>query len=104
MAAALDQTMLATDLADQLVAEGVPFREAHALVGNLVRTAESLSVNLTGVPSEAASTIHQALPRLIAGLGGWHDSVERRATAGGSAMASVVQQIDQLERVFAQAR
>jgi argininosuccinate lyase len=100
MAAALDNSMLATDLADQLVVEGVPFREAHRIVGNLVRTAESLGVPLTDVPSEAASTIHSALPRLVAGLGNWHDSIERRATAGGSSKPSVEQQLELLDGVF----
>ncbi len=104
MAAALDRTMLATDLAEQLVIEGVPFREAHRLVGNLVRTAESLGVPLTAVPSEATSTIHQALPRLLAGLGSWGDSVERRATVGGSARASVEEQLEVLDGEFARVR
>ena len=38
MAAAADaETTAATDLAEWLVARGTPFREAHAIVGNLVR-------------------------------------------------------------------
>ena len=38
-AAAADEMLAATDLADALVREGVPFREAHGLVGGLVRAA-----------------------------------------------------------------
>jgi len=101
MEMALDQTLLATDLADQLVATGIAFRDAHRLVGNLVRTAESLSVPLTAVPAETASTVHPELPRLIGSLGTWWDSVERRATAGGSSRASVEGQIDMLMMEFA---
>ncbi len=101
MEMALDQTLLATDLADQLVATGIPFRDAHRLVGNLVRTAESLSVPLTAVPTETASTVHPELPRLIGSLGTWWDSVERRVTAGGSSRASVEGQIDMLIMEFA---
>ena len=37
MAASLDDSMLATDLADYLVRKGVPFREAHDVVGRMVR-------------------------------------------------------------------
>ena len=38
MATAADvETTAATDLAEWLVARGTPFREAHAIVGNLVR-------------------------------------------------------------------
>jgi argininosuccinate lyase len=100
MEMALDHTLLATDLADQLVAAGVPFREAHRLVGNLVRAAESLGRPITDVPAETSSTIHPELPRLIVSLGSWVDSVERRATAGGSSQASVEAQIDLLGREF----
>ena len=38
-AAAGDEMLAATDLADALVQEGVPFREAHGLVGGLVKAA-----------------------------------------------------------------
>ena len=40
MAAALDDFMLATDLADWLVAQGIPFRQSHHIVGEVVREAE----------------------------------------------------------------
>ena len=38
-AAASDELIAATDVADLLVREGVPFREAHGIVGGLVRAA-----------------------------------------------------------------
>ena len=40
MRAALDEAMLATDLADYLVKRGLPFREAHHVVGQAVLLAE----------------------------------------------------------------
>ena len=40
LAAASDPLLLATDLADYLVEAGVPFRQAHHLVGRLVSLAE----------------------------------------------------------------
>jgi len=46
MAAALDDAILATDLADYLVRKGVPFRQSHHLVGQAVRRAEELGVSL----------------------------------------------------------
>jgi len=101
MAQALDVAMLATDLADGLVAEGVPFREAHGLVGRVVRAAESLSVSLVQVSRDEAARIHPSLPRLLGTLGDWEDSVERRRVEGGSSRSSVERQIDELEREFA---
>ena len=49
MAARLLPGLLATDMADELVRCGVPFREAHGLVGALVKRAEALGVALTDV-------------------------------------------------------
>ena len=100
MSAVLHQAMLATDLADGLVGKGVPFREAHGLVGRLVQEAERRRADLATVPPDAARGIHPALPGLLASLGSFADSVERRATPGGSSRASVVTQISQLEAAF----
>lgn len=100
MRAALDASLFATDLADGLVARGVPFREAHGLVGRLVQEAERLGRSVTEVPPERAAAIHPALPDLVAGLGGWEQSVERRATPGGSSRGAVESQLRALERAF----
>ena len=100
MAAALDESLLATDLADLLVERGVPFRESHELVGRLVREAERLGEGLRAVPRAVAQTIHPALPDVIAALGDWETSIERRATPGGSSRASVKAQLAALERAL----
>ncbi|MCA9932771.1 MAG: argininosuccinate lyase [Ardenticatenaceae bacterium] len=49
MAAQLEPTLLATDLADYLVKRGVPFREAHHLVGQVVQAGEERGVPLTAL-------------------------------------------------------
>jgi hypothetical protein len=46
-AAASDPALLATDLADYLVAKGTPFRQAHHAVGSLVAAAEKLGKRLS---------------------------------------------------------
>jgi argininosuccinate lyase len=43
---------LATDVADYLVKKGLPFRDAHSIVGALVRECESRSCELTELPFE----------------------------------------------------
>jgi argininosuccinate lyase len=101
MAQALDASLLATDLADDLAVEGVPFREAHQLIGNLVRAAESLGVAVTEVPVGTAATVHKSLPEILARRRSWEDSVERRATTGGSSRDSVRAQVARLSREFA---
>jgi len=47
-----DPLLLATDLADYLVRKGVPFREAHEVVGKLVGEAARTGVPLNELPSE----------------------------------------------------
>lgn len=100
MRAGLDRAMLATDLADELAGLGVPFRDAHRYVGQLVREAEELGVDLASVPEPRARAIHPGLPQVMAALGSFEESVERRGTAGGSSRASVEAQIAELEQEF----
>jgi len=101
MAAALDASLRATDLADLLVESGVPFRESHGIVGRLVREAEQAGVPIDRVPAEIAARIHPALPAALSQLGNWEASVESRGTQGGSSRDSVQAQIAELRQVFA---
>lgn len=101
MQSALRETLLATDVADELVGEGLPFREAHGLAGRLVREAEDLGVSLRELPAERARKIHEALPDVLGRLGSFEDSVERRRTSGGTSRASVEAQLGVLEQAFA---
>ena len=87
--AAADEMLAATDLADALVQE-VPFREAHGLVGGLVRapsrSVESLSelsdAELDGVPENARGSMSRALE---AGR-----TIESKVSAGGTAASGWV--------------
>ena len=59
-AAVNDPALLATDLADYLVLQGVPFRDAHHAVGAVVRLAEQHAVALDHLPTEEVKKIHPA--------------------------------------------
>ncbi len=99
MLAALGDEMLATDLADALVRAGVPFRESHHLVGRVVRRAEELGCPLRSVSLTDLHTIspHFSAPG-VAGVWDFERSVEQRAVAGGTARASVLVQIQALQK------
>jgi len=56
-----DPVLLATDLVDWLVSEGVAFRNAHHIVGALVAKAEELKVPLDAVPDQVSKCIHPKL-------------------------------------------
>lgn len=59
--AVADPALLATDLADYLVEAGVPFREAHHVVGAVVKMAEESGTPLDQLPHAEVKKIHPAL-------------------------------------------
>lgn len=82
--------LCATDLADFLVERGVPFREAHALVGSLVRKAEQRGVELGELSRETLSGAHPALAdQAVLHVLDPRSAVERRALPGGPARKTV---------------
>jgi len=81
-------------LADFLVLEGVPFREAHHVVGGVVRTAEDANVQIGELDEATLVAAHPALgkPGARAALDP-RAAVERRALVGGPAKARVQEAI-----------
>ncbi|MCF6277692.1 MAG: argininosuccinate lyase [Anaerolineales bacterium] len=92
MRAAIDASMLATDLADYLVRKGMPFREAHEVTGKAVRAAAEKGVGL----NQLSLSAWQALGPFDADVTDVFDpmkSVERKNAIGGTSPQSVKQQI-----------
>ena len=86
--------LCATDVADQLVTLGVPFRSAHHTVGGLVRRAEELGVQIDKLPRDEVRAIHPALTdERIDSMFSVTAAVERRQGIGGPARARVVESI-----------
>ncbi len=100
MAAALDDGMLATDLADYLVRRGVPFRESHHLAGQAVKRAEALGVPLGQMPLAEYRTIHPAFGEDVYGVFDFRRSVEMRQARGGTAPEAVRAQIRRAREVL----
>jgi argininosuccinate lyase len=87
-AAAADELIAATDLADLLVKRGTPFREAHGIVAGLVREAvESdrplADVAVPALGEEAAQVLSQS---------SW---LESKVSAGGTSLQRVREQLAQ---------
>lgn len=101
MRAALDDSMLATDLADYLVRRGVPFREAHRLVGELVKRAEARGVSL----SQLEQAEYQALAREFDDdartVFDFDRSVRQREIVGGTGPDAVRAQIQRAKELLA---
>jgi argininosuccinate lyase len=86
--------LCATDVADQLVKLGVPFRSAHHSVGGLVRRAEQLGVQIDQLPRAEVRAIHPGLTdALIESMFSVEAAVERRAGIGGPARVRVLEAI-----------
>ena len=100
MKAALTSSMMATDLADYLVAKGTSFREAHAAVGALVRQSEVSGVELHALPFKTFKAAHASFgPDVFEALSAVA-SVERRETEGGTGPEAVRAQIDSARRTL----
>ncbi len=94
MHAALDSAMLATDLADVLVRQGVPFREAHGKVGQLVRRALALGVALPDLPLAELQAVQPDLdPAQVQAVFDLAQSVARKDSCGGTAPMQVAAQV-----------
>jgi len=98
MRAALDEGMLATDLADYLVGKGVPFREAHGLVGKAVRRSIDTNMPLSKLPLDDYRTISDKFDVDLYAVFDFMASVKKRNSIGGTAPDAVQAQIDTLKR------
>ena len=100
-AAAADEFPAATDVADELVRRGVPFRESHGIVAGLVRAAIEQGKQLTDLePDEVAAVAPQlgdeGLGPLLAG--GW---VDTKVSQGGTSLERVREQLDRARAAVA---
>jgi argininosuccinate lyase len=90
--------LLATEAADHLARQGVPFREAHAAVGRLVREAEARGVGLSDLPPEALAAVHPLLGPDVRRVLTVDGALAARRALGGPAPANVAREIRAWER------
>jgi argininosuccinate lyase len=95
---------LATDIAEWLVRQGVPFRHAHEIAGACVKVAEQRGVELWDLTDEDFATIDPALQPQVREVLSVEGSLASRDAFGGTAPARVTEQIDALVVQAAEAR
>ena len=83
----------ATDVADYLVARGVPFREAYQLVGGLVKSCLAEGVLLRQLPLERWQQLHPAFEADIFAAIEPRQVVAARRSEGGTGFAGVRAQL-----------
>jgi argininosuccinate lyase len=90
---AIHPAVLATDLVDYLVAKGVPFRNAHEAVGKAVRLVEEKGETLNTLPLAEYQLINPAFGEDLYAALSLEASINRRSVYGGTAIATVKEQI-----------
>lgn len=104
MRTALDDAMLATDLADYLVKRGVPFRQAHHLAGRAVAVAEQAGVSLRDLPLADYQAIDPRFQADLYETFDWHAAVAAKAGIGGTAPEAVRAQLAQARAAIGESR
>jgi argininosuccinate lyase len=87
---------LATDVAEWLVRDGVPFREAHEITGSLVRACEGRGVGLDGLSDAEMAAVSPRLTPTVRQVLSVEGAVAARTGRGGTAPVRVAEQLDEL--------
>ncbi len=95
MEQAIDSTLFATDLADTLVREGMPFREAHGLAAKAVRTALDSGIGLDQLSQEKLADLGIPSKLLDEELFSASVSINHKNLPGGTGPEAVKEQINQ---------
>lgn len=95
---------LATDLAEWMVRQGVPFREAHEASGACVRIAEERGVDLVDLTDEELKGVDKRLTPEVREVLTIDGAVASRKTKGGTAGVRVAEQRETVREHAAAAR
>jgi len=89
----LEPNLLATDLADYLVKRGVPFRQAHHLVGEVVQLAENRNVPLTELTLADLQSVSDEFGEGVTAVFDIIISLSNRSITGGTSPEALQAQL-----------
>ena len=92
-AAASDPALLATDLADYLVKKGMPFRQAHHIVGAVVALAEKIGKPLNQLTLAELQSVDQTFGRDALGVFNLKTAMAKRNLTGAPGTKEVAKQL-----------
>ena len=93
---------LATDVAEWLVRQGVPFRVAHEISGDAVRVCEENDIELWDLTDEQFAHISAHLTPQVREVLTVEGSLNSRNSQGGTAPQAVAEQLTELKRQLAE--
>ena len=96
-AAAADPALLATEAADYLVSRGVPFREAHEIVGRLIRDAEKRAKPITELPLEVLQQHSKVFEPDFFTAVSLDAAIQRKSVPGGTSIEAVRDALEKLQ-------
>jgi argininosuccinate lyase len=100
--AASDELIAAVDIADLLVRGGLPFREAHGVVGDLVRVAVDERRPLSSFDADELAAMAPTLDReALVELLSSSSWLESKISVGGTSLARLREQLDAARSAFA---
>lgn len=89
---------LATDIAEWLVRQGVPFRVAHELAGEAVQIAETRGVELWDLTDADYASISEHLSPAVRDVLTTEGSLNSRSSQGGTGPSAVAEQLVEFQR------
>jgi argininosuccinate lyase len=92
---------LATDVAEWLVKQGVPFRDAHEITGQLVQFCEQNNIQLEDPTDSQLLAISRHLTPEVRSVIDVQRAISSRNGAGGTSLAQVDKQLEALSKVLA---
>lgn len=95
---------LATDIAEWLVRNAVPFRVAHEVAGSCVRVCEERGIELWDLSDADLAEIHPALTPQVRSVLSVEGSISSRNAWGGTALERVSEQLERAQACYDQAR
>ncbi len=101
-AAAPEGYALATDAAEWLVRQGVPFRDAHEIAGGFVQAAEARGVGLEELSDAELADVSPLLTPEVRGVLTVEGALAARSAFGGTAPARVREQLAALRASLAE--
>ncbi|MBN2390062.1 MAG: argininosuccinate lyase [Anaerolineae bacterium] len=100
MASALRDDLLATELADYLVRQGLPFRQGHHIVGQAVRLALAKGCGLRDLSVADYQTISPHFGDDVHDVLDFRRAIEQRSVPGGTATVAVKAQIEKAKSLL----
>lgn len=95
--ASLNFNMLTTDVAYYLVKKGIPFRDAHNIVGKIVKHSEISGIPISLQSLDLLQTFSPVFTTDIVNVWNFENSVEQYKSEGGTSLTSVQEQIEELK-------